>query len=271
MDTIGTVVTVLTLVILGLASILSLLAREIGWPKGLVRHFAELKRDEYRQVLAQVVEEQARIRERANLERTRAIEEAGRYEAPADRMAPLVKASVQQPDESQQARFAAEVPFFVDFMSSSMDDKFTDECSLILASHLRFQRSDLAFDYIVGIKNGSPLIAAALAKRLKRPLLLHRGRVRPKRDRPDVQPVEAFDGDYSLLSGRALIVDDSTTGGSMVIDCANDIRDCGGGVAGALVLFEVAGRRGNERLRMNGIPFFPVIRVDKDYIASLNA
>ena len=160
-------------------------------------------------------------------------------------------------------RFSAEVPFFIDFMSATTDPEFANECGLILASYLKNFRADVApFDAVIGLKGGSPLVAYKLAERLQLPLLLYRGRSYPRRDSSPASPKELFDGERFRLTGRLLIVDDSTTGGRMVLDCAEQIRASGGTVVGLLVLFEVVGRNGRHELERNNIPFYAVTSMD---------
>lgn len=270
MDQIGLATALVSLGILGLSSVLTLAVQQLGWPKWLVRHFHSLREPEIRSTVAAALEEQSRLRREQRERRRAAIQEAGRYEAPQERVKTLVGGTLNADRTGNPERFAAEVPFFVDFMGASTDENFADECGLILASHLRLNRDELAeFDAIVGIKAGSPLVAAALSRRLRIPLLLYRGRTRARRDVPGLAPYESFDGDRELLDRRLLLVDDSTTGGTMMLDCATAVRACGGEVKGALVLAEIVGRNGRERLSRNGVPLLSVVSIDSDYIAGI--
>lgn len=272
MDRIGTVVALASLGILGLSSILTLAVQQLGWPKWLVSHFHSLREPEIRSTVAFALEEQARLRRDQRNRRRAAIQDAGRYEAPGDRVRYLVGGALNADSAGRPERFAAEVPFFVDFMGASTDERFADECGLILASHLRMNRDEIAeFDALVGIKAGSPLVASSLSRRLNIPLVLYRGRGRARRDVPGLAPYESFDGDRELLSQRLLIVDDSTTGGTMMLDCATAVRACGGEVKGALVLAEIVGRNGRERLSRNGVPLLAVASIDQAYIAGLSS
>lgn len=272
MDIVGAVSSYILLAILGVASILTLLARELGWPPALVRHFAALKKSELDGIIKQVVLEQNELRNTARQVRAAAIQEAGRYDAPVDRLRHLVRGAVERREDGELRAFAAEVPFFVDFMTASTDPTFANECALILASYLRMNRDETAeFDVVIGLKQGSPLIAAALAAKLGLPLILYRGQgARRRRDMADLDTRDYFDGDAALLQKRAMIVDDSTTGGTMMLDCTFDYRGAGGEIRGALILFEVLGRNGREALLKNGVEVYSVDRIDLGYVTGLS-
>lgn len=93
------------------------------------------------------------------------------------------------------------------------------------------------FDFVVAPKAGSPFIAYEFAKLHQKPLLLHNEQ--PKFQSDDVDFAALFDAAYKPKAGaRALMVDDSTTGGRKAVDTIQHLRDAGFTVSDFLVVFE---------------------------------
>jgi len=92
-------------------------------------------------------------------------------------------------------------------------------------------------DFIVTPKTGSPLLGSAFASLLRKPLLLHNHEPKFRTD-PD-NPKAHFDCFELPQPGtRALIVDDSSTGGGKVLAAVEDLQKFGYKVSDLLVVFE---------------------------------
>lgn len=94
-----------------------------------------------------------------------------------------------------------------------------------------------SIDFIVTPKGGSPILGYEFSKLLKKPLLLHETEERFFCKKKDMR--KKFNCSEKPPKGsRALIVDDSTTGGRMVISAINDLKEYGYDVTECLVVFE---------------------------------
>jgi orotate phosphoribosyltransferase len=155
---------------------------------------------------------------------------------------------------------------FLDVMSASLHN---EKC-VRLASFLHElykealkKNPDLATaSAVVGIKRGSPTLAYEFAKSRHLPLVLHRGSDEFRYNAPKRQPRDTFDGDLSTVGKTVLIVDDSITGGRMVIEAIVDLGRLDIDVAYCLVLFEVLGKEGRQALSDNHVELIPIFRYD---------
>ena len=162
-------------------------------------------------------------------------------------------------------------PYYVDLMSASVDTNVADECANILLSYMRFEGVNQVppFDFVVGIKGGSPLIACMFAHRIQKPVALFRGKDVHKYKKDGCwDPVSLFDGRIER-NKIALIVDDSTTGGRMVLDCIQAIREAGCKVSHCLVIFEPVGKGAKELIARNDVHLISVVRMDNETMKSI--
>lgn len=97
-------------------------------------------------------------------------------------------------------------------------------------------------DFIVTPKGGSPILGYEFAKLLNKPFVLHEEAERFICKQDDMR--KKFDcAKIPKVNSRALIVDDSTTGGRMVCETVDDLRKYGYIVSECLVVL-------NLRIRM---------------------
>jgi orotate phosphoribosyltransferase len=164
-------------------------------------------------------------------------------------------------------------PYYIDIMSATVNIDTADECANILTSYLRFEGVGLIppFDFVVGIKEGSPLIASMFAHRVQKPVALFRGKNAYKYKKGGSwEPASLFDGKVER-NKKALIVDDSTTGGRMVLDCIQTLRELGCEVSHCLVLFEPIGKGAKELIGQNGVQLVSVIKMDQETLKCIGA
>ena len=155
---------------------------------------------------------------------------------------------------------------FLDVLSASLED---EKCTR-LAGFLHELYKEAIKEYpqlatastIVGIKRGSPSLAYEFAKRLNMPLVLHRGSSEFRYNVEQRLPKDTFDGDLPKEGNKVLIIDDSTTGGRMLIDAIRDLRKQQVEVEYCLLLFEVLGKDGRQALRDNHVELISLFRFD---------
>ena len=132
---------------------------------------------------------------------------------------------------------------YYDLMGASCNPSIARSLARDLAAQMRVILEERAstledrFDFIATPKAGAPLLGAAFAEQMRLPLVLHAdepkfsGTVEPFRARFDC-------ADVPREGARALIVDDSSTGGGKVIRLIDDLRRLGYEVEDVLVVFE---------------------------------
>ena len=133
-----------------------------------------------------------------------------------------------------------------------------------LASFLRRciveQEVDPQFDFVVTPKAGSPILGYEFAKHLGRPFAMH--------NRPAkfvVEPDEfSAHFDCALLprrGSRALIVDDSSTGGDKALLLIDDLRKFGYEVRDCLIVFEPGLKDARRKILGKNIRLHSIIKV----------
>lgn len=134
-----------------------------------------------------------------------------------------------------------EVPYYYDLIGATCKCENAVYYAKLMSAYWASYSSDLEncsyFDFIVTPKCGSPLLGYEFAKLVKKPLVLHESNARFK----------SYDDDFRAkfncteipkAGSVALIVDDSTTGGTMVMDAIEDLRHFGYKVDSCFVIFE---------------------------------
>ncbi len=147
---------------------------------------------------------------------------------------------------------------FIDLMGATCEPTKAVHAAQLLSSHWRnligsSGEQDIPdFDFVVAPKAGSPFIAYEFAKLHQKPLVLHNEQ--PKFQSDDEDFAAFFDAAEKPKDGaRALMVDDSTTGGRKAADTIRHLREAGYTVSDFLVVFEPLtkkkiGRNAAERL-----------------------
>lgn len=147
---------------------------------------------------------------------------------------------------------AVETSSFIDLMGASCSPENSISAAQLLSSLWRnligsAGTQDLPdFDFVVAPKAGSPFIAYEFAKLHNKPLVLHN----------EQQKFQSNDSDFAAFfdaaekpadGSRALLVDDSTTGGRKAMDTIGHLRDAGYQVSDFLVVFEPLIKKKIER------------------------
>ncbi len=114
----------------------------------------------------------------------------------------------------------------------------------------------LNYDFVVASKVGSPILGYEFSKIVEKPFVLceeHR-RLELRNDMREYFNCESI----PPKGGRALIIDDSTTGGGRICDVAKKLRSYGYTVESCLVVFEPRNKDARNVLRENGIELYSV-------------
>jgi orotate phosphoribosyltransferase len=142
-------------------------------------------------------------------------------------------------------------PFFIDIMGASTDPMQAKAFASDLYSHLGnllrqpTLRINPQIDFVVTPKSGSPLLGWEFAKLLKKPCILYNSVPRFASEGGDFRA--RFDCNAVPSPGaRALLVDDSSTGGAKAREAAEALLDAGYNVSDCLVLFEPMLKKGEE-------------------------
>lgn len=166
-----------------------------------------------------------------------------------------------------------EFGYFIDLMSACTDPFDTERLARALSSFIRDEMrmldpgKPILYDKILVPKDGSVTVGFLLSKILKKPCVFFRGLDDPKIRHP-YKPEYFFDGVVSR-GDIFILVDDSTTGGRMMVEAASKVREIGGDVKHAFVLFEPIGKGARSRLQENGIELHAITLLDDSFISAL--
>jgi orotate phosphoribosyltransferase len=177
----------------------------------------------------------------------------------------ITQATIRKPvtvGRTENARFS----HFVDIMGVCTNPATATRIARILSTHARRTRALFGkdgqprFDAVACPKSGSPILAYEFAKIVDKPLILFPDQ--PKFEDPTSDPHGRLDYDdaaHRTDHGRALLLDDSTTGGRQMLNLAHALRQFGWDVGDCLVLFEPLGKGARQRLKENGIRLHAVV------------
>ena len=132
----------------------------------------------------------------------------------------------------------------------------------MLAQHWRTLAGTKArepnFDFVVTPKTCSPILGYEFAKLVNRPLLLHNEKEKFRLSGANLAAVLDF-RERPLDGTRAIVVDDSTTGGDKVLRAVEDIRKHGFQVSDCLVVFEPMVKDARGRLEEQNVTLHSIV------------
>lgn len=149
---------------------------------------------------------------------------------------------------------------YVDIMGNSTNSEKAKDYARILYAYIVDESLLNNIDFIATPKEGSPILGYEVSHLLKKPLVLgvcHKG----KSTSENVLSHLSLDYDIALdlREKRALLIDDSTTGGRVMLDLAAALRKDGAIVKDACVLFEPIGKNARTLLRNDNIILHAVV------------
>ena len=121
------------------------------------------------------------------------------------------------------------------------------------------------FDFVVTPKGGSPILGYEFAKLIKKPFVLHEETARFRNGNNNGDMRTWFNcNDIPQKGSTALIVDDSTTGGTMVLNTIDHLRQYGYSVHTCFVVFEPQTKDAKERLKSKSVQLISLIKTHND-------
>lgn len=270
-DDIQSVATTAIVVIMAIAAVLTALEYFLGWPDWLVSHFAKRRRRDITAVLEEAgfVE----LRQESQLsrfnERVRSRSEGGDSDEVRKLALELLRTCYTSGAHFVGRTRTTSFPYYIDAMSATLREEFASTGARLISRKLilEYDHRMPEFDLVVGIKDGSPLLAAHVSRIIGKPLVLHRG---PQDPKPLMEGGETFfDGAIESRSS-CLIVDDSSTGGRMVLDCIGALANRGAVATAVAVLFEPLGKNARRRVENRNVKFVSCVAIDDQAHATLN-
>jgi orotate phosphoribosyltransferase len=152
---------------------------------------------------------------------------------------------------------------YIDLMGVSVNSEKSELFARYLSTYwhqllVKNEVSSDNFDFVITPKNGSPILGYEFSKLVNKPFGLHTYRDKFKGTSCIHQ---RFDFIHPPENGaKALIVDDSTTGGRMVIEAINDLRKFGYAVTDCLVVFEPQLKNARELIASEQVRLHSIIK-----------
>jgi orotate phosphoribosyltransferase len=168
--------------------------------------------------------------------------------------------------ESVEIGHVAPVMFgtYIDLMGATTDEVVAQRFARHLSTYLRecIDNNSIRtpdFDFVVCPKDGSPILSYEFAKIIKKPLALHSPNLKFRAKNKFFK--SEFDTQTPPLeNSKALVVDDSTTGGRKIVDIIESLRSYGYQVTDCLVVFEPQGKNAREKLKDIGVELHAIVR-----------
>lgn len=152
---------------------------------------------------------------------------------------------------------------YIDLMGACCNERTAQDFAREL--HTYSKNLNLNYDFIVTSKLGTPILAYEFSKLVNKPLVLHseEEKFRLKNGKTD-EPKAKFD--FGILKPRdlkkALIVDDSTTGGRKILNIISDLRQYKYEVTDCLVLFVPIGKDVEKRLKDRNVNLHKITEIN---------
>lgn len=160
--------------------------------------------------------------------------------------------------------------FFIDLMGASTNPEIAKLFARYLSTYWKRVVKDKGvvqipdFDFVVTPKMGSPILGYEFSQIIQKPFVLHvfEDKFQTQVDNPQ----RKFDFGKHVLhlpekGSKALLVDDSATGGRKMIDAIEDLRKYGYNVSDCLIVFEPTIKNVRERLRNRGVILHSIIQI----------
>lgn len=158
-----------------------------------------------------------------------------------------------------------ELNFYIDLIGHSCNQECAQAYARILTSYWAdiVENSqdvkDPGIDFVVTPKGGSPILGYEFSKLMNKPLVLHEEEARFDCEKDDMR--KWFDCAIIPPKGsKALIVDDSTTGGRMVLKVIEDLRKYGYDVSECLVVFEPQNKDARKKLSDQEVNLISIVK-----------
>lgn len=158
-----------------------------------------------------------------------------------------------------------ELNYYIDLIGHSCNQECAQAYARILISYWadKVENSqevkNPVIDFVVTPKGGSPILGYEFSKLMNKPLVLHEEEARFDSEKDDMR--KWFDCAVIPPKGsKALIVDDSTTGGRMVLKVIEDLRKYGYDVSECLVVFEPQNKDARKKLSDQEVNLISIVK-----------
>ncbi len=158
-----------------------------------------------------------------------------------------------------------ELNYYIDLIGHSCCEECAQAYARILTSYWadiveNTQKvKDPVIDFVVTPKGGSPILGYEFAKLLHKPFVLHEENARFDSEKDDMR--KWFDcATVPSKGARALIVDDSTTGGRRVLSVIEDLRKYEYEVSECLVVFEPQNKDARKKLSDQEVNLISIVK-----------
>lgn len=158
-----------------------------------------------------------------------------------------------------------ELNYYIDLIGHSCNQECAQAYARILTSYWadKVENSqevkNPVIDFVVTPKGGSPILGYEFSKLMNKPLVLHEEEARFDSEKDDMR--KWFDCAVIPPKGsKALIVDDSTTGGRMVLKVIEDLRKYGYDVSECLVVFEPQNKDARKKLSDQEVNLISIVK-----------
>lgn len=162
-----------------------------------------------------------------------------------------------------------ELNYYIDLIGHTCNEECAQAYARILTSYWAetVEKTQAVktpiIDFIVTPKGGSPILGYEFSKLMQMPFVLHEERARFDSEKDDMR--KWFDcSEIPPKGARALIVDDSTTGGRMVLSVINDLRKYGYEVSECLVVFEPQNKDARKKLSDQEVNLISIVKTHKE-------
>ena len=158
-----------------------------------------------------------------------------------------------------------ELNYYIDLIGHTCDSSTAVAYARLLSSYWvdTIENTQLVkspnIDFVVTPKGGSPILGYEFSKVINKPFVLHELTDRFKSEEDDMR--KRFNCSQIPEKGQtALIVDDSTTGGRMVLSAIEDLRKYGYNVTDCLVVFEPQQKDARKKLSDQEVNLRSIVR-----------
>lgn len=158
--------------------------------------------------------------------------------------------------------------YFVDLRSAAMnaadEEVLADALANLVGNEIQrglLKTPPVSVARLVGMKEGNPLLAARVARKLRMPLALYRGADFPV-FHGSAEAADRMDG--SIQRGDiVLLLDDCTFRGTTIDGAKQTCQDLGAVIAGICLLFEPVNGLARERFDKAGVPLRSAVTLDQ--------
>lgn len=253
----------LILIILSISTVISVL-EQVGWLPKKVRKYLKLSRStEIIEILEELgidVDKYRRSNVSVNYPKDYSKESVEKQVRDS-----LKQITINKPISIGRNR-VIKLESYVDLIGYSCDSTYACYYARLLSTYWAeaVKDNDMVknplFDFVVTPKGGSPILGYEFSKLIGKPFMLHE----------DIERFKDNDDDFRKYfncasiperGARFLIVDDSTTGGALIISVVHDLKKYGYMVTDSLVVFELTNKDARKKLKDEGVNLVSLTKV----------